>query len=187
MKIQNCISIFGLFLLLTICFSCKDKDDDQSQGDPEVDPLEACCETPPLEATFGAIKAVLPNAFTPNGDGTNDIFFALGNDSLKIISSFQIYNDGSLIFEKLDFVAKSPTFGWDGIMPDGTKAPDGVYPYQVTLVNSQNEEMTFEAEICLRATFPLECVELEDQCAFGVQHDGEGGHDPNLPTYEECN
>lgn len=65
----------------------------------------------------------LPNAFTPDGDGINDIFKAVLNfipeEFLMII-----YNrNGIKIFQ-----SKDPDEGWDGRI-NGVKAPEGVYMY----------------------------------------------------------
>lgn len=51
----------------------------------------------------------VPNAFSPNGDGNNDIIYAKGW-GLKELIAFKIYNRfGELIFESNDFDK-----GWDG-------------------------------------------------------------------------
>ncbi len=65
-----------------------------------------------------------PNAFTPNGDGNNDVFRFLGTEFLTEFS-YIIYNrQGTIVFEgdsKDDF--------WDGTNKDGVKCPQGVYGY----------------------------------------------------------
>ncbi len=64
----------------------------------------------------------IPNAFTPNGDGTNDMFLVYGT-AIKIMQ-LKIYNQwGGLVFESYD-IAK----GWDG-MYHGNNASAGVYTY----------------------------------------------------------
>lgn len=51
----------------------------------------------------------VPNAFSPNGDGNNDIIYAKGW-GLKELIAFKIYNRyGELVFESNDF-----DHGWDG-------------------------------------------------------------------------
>jgi gliding motility-associated-like protein len=66
----------------------------------------------------------LPNAFTPNGDGVNDVFYVRGGPFVTI--DLQIYNGwGELIFQTTD-----PLFGWDGTYK-GEPEINGVYTYTV--------------------------------------------------------
>lgn len=64
----------------------------------------------------------LPSAFTPDGDGLNDVFAVSGtgivNFRLRIFDRW-----GHLVFETED-----PAQGWDGSI-DGKKPVPGVYPY----------------------------------------------------------
>ena len=54
-----------------------------------------------------ACEIFIPNAFSPNNDGLNDIFKPSGNVTLK---SMQIYNRwGELVYE-----SSEGEFGWDG-------------------------------------------------------------------------
>ncbi len=65
----------------------------------------------------------LPNAFSPNADGRNDLFRPRSICIRDI--NFIIYNRwGNPVFESTD-VAK----GWDGNTPEGEKANPGVYVY----------------------------------------------------------
>ena len=66
----------------------------------------------------------LPTAFTPNGDGLNDDFGAVGEG----IEAYQliIYNRwGQIIFESKNINEK-----WDGNY-NGKQAPPGVYSYEL--------------------------------------------------------
>ena len=191
MKIKNCFSILSLLLVLCVCFSCKDNDDDQPMDDPmpEVDPLETCCATPPTGGEFGDIKVYLPNAFTPNGDGINDIFYVQGNQSLETISinSLQIFANADVVFEQNDFLANNPGFGWSGLNMDGVMLPDSVYSYSLNFISPTNGNVTLLGEVCMRSGATYDCVDMEDQCAFATQHDGEGGFEATLATLEDCN
>lgn len=72
----------------------------------------------------------IPNAFTPNSDGSNDIY----KPSFAVLPSkytFIIYNRyGSKVFE-----TKNLSEGWNGILPDGKKALEGAYIFYIKLEN----------------------------------------------------
>lgn len=58
---------------------------------------------------FPDIKVLVPTAFSPNGDGNNDIMYARGSGIKKLLS-FKIYNRlGQLLFVSYD-----ENDGWDG-------------------------------------------------------------------------
>lgn len=68
----------------------------------------------------------IPNTFTPNGDGTNDILYARSR-TLAQVSSFRIFDRwGGMIFEGKDL-----EHGWDGTA-NGTPVEQGVYIYALT-------------------------------------------------------
>lgn len=69
----------------------------------------------------------VPNAFTPNGDGKNDIEYVYGASINSI--KFYVYNQwGQLIFQ-----STSMSYGWDGTYK-GNKQPVGVYVYYLEAV-----------------------------------------------------
>jgi len=72
----------------------------------------------------------LPNVFSPNGDGVNDLFSALVPYNYVESIHIQIYNRwGQVIFE-----TTNPDVDWDGKhMETGTLVPDGVYYYLCTV------------------------------------------------------
>ena len=73
-------------------------------------------------------KIFVPNVFTPNGDGFNDVHYIYGNTIASV--TIRYYNQfGQLIFE-----TKDQRRGWDGTV-GGRQQPVGVYIYvlQATL------------------------------------------------------
>jgi gliding motility-associated-like protein len=73
----------------------------------------------------------IPNTFTPNGDGINDVF----NVKITNIKSYhiRIYDRwGSLLYE-----SKNIGSSWDGIY-QGKQAPFGVYYYMIDAVGTDN-------------------------------------------------
>lgn len=72
-----------------------------------------------------SIRLYIPNAFTPNGDGKNDEFWI----EHQLISDFNIKimdRWGRLLYESNDI-----NFRWNGVGPDGTLLPEGVYVYAI--------------------------------------------------------
>jgi len=73
----------------------------------------------------GNCHIIVPNAFTPNKDGLNDIFRVLGT-SLITAFEMKIYNRwGQLVFQTTE-----KTKGWDG-SKGGQKQSTGAYVYQI--------------------------------------------------------
>jgi len=65
-----------------------------------------------------------PTAFTPNGDGNNDVFFVRGGPF--VYANFRIYNEwGEMIFSSND-----AQDGWDGTH-NGEEVPIGTYVYTI--------------------------------------------------------
>ena len=68
----------------------------------------------------------VPNAFTPNGDGVNDVFRVLGNTGRLESFRLRVFNRwGQLLFETSD-----KGKGWDG-RQSGGEAPLGAYAYML--------------------------------------------------------
>jgi gliding motility-associated-like protein len=68
----------------------------------------------------------IPNVFTPNGDGKNDVFDIQASG--MSVFQLEIYNRwGALLFE-----SESPSVKWDGRTMSGEEASDGTYFYILT-------------------------------------------------------
>ncbi|HRW90088.1 MAG TPA: PKD domain-containing protein [Flavobacteriales bacterium] len=71
------------------------------------------------------VDVVFPNVFSPNGDGINDVFTALGSPGDLACFTLHIYDRWGLqLFEGSG--AGAP---WDGRSQSGGAVPDGVYYY----------------------------------------------------------
>jgi len=71
----------------------------------------------------------LPNVFTPNGDGKNDLFTPISCTAFIETVTFVVYNRwGTKIYE-----TNNPALNWDGKTSDGQELPSGTYYYQVTV------------------------------------------------------
>ncbi|QHL86141.1 T9SS type B sorting domain-containing protein [Nibribacter ruber] len=89
-----------------------------------------------------AFQFYFPSAFTPNNDGLNDTFRAIG----KFASTFtlQVLNRwGQVIFESKDF-----TKGWDGTY-QGKPAPAGTYLYRFEATDVNGQRLTKSGPVTL--------------------------------------
>jgi hypothetical protein len=78
-----------IFCFLAILFnSCEKATDEPVATLPVI--YQGCCGTKPVEFTFGLSKVYIPNVFTPNGDGLNDIFFPFTNDDIVDVIDFTV-------------------------------------------------------------------------------------------------
>jgi gliding motility-associated-like protein len=90
----------------------------------------------------------LPNTFSPNGDGSNDMLYVRGV-GLDRVKSLRIFNRwGEIVFEQRDFPVNNQTSGWNGLYK-GNKAPSDVYIYQVEVFCENSEVIRFEGNVTL--------------------------------------
>ena len=82
----------------------------------------------------------VPNVFTPNGDGTNEIFKPVTTEIQKL--TMYIYNRwGEMIFETSDVNG-----GWDGKL-HGNDVPTGVYFWLIRYNENRSSALNIEKEI----------------------------------------
>jgi gliding motility-associated-like protein len=71
---------------------------------------------------------IIPNAFSPNNDGTNDVFHINGANIAEF--TMAIFDRwGQKVYETK---ATNLNEGWNGLYPDGKTAELGVYVYQIS-------------------------------------------------------
>lgn len=79
---------------------------------------------------------IVPNAFSPNKDGTNDVFHIWTNATILKIYSFKIYNRwGQVVFE-----SNSPDLQWDGTYA-GIPCPIETYFWTISFEDSIKGEL----------------------------------------------
>lgn len=60
-------------------------------------------------------RVFIPSAFSPNGDGLNDIFFVQGGSEVLRVISLQVFDRwGNAIFRRDDTPVNDIDYGWDG-------------------------------------------------------------------------
>lgn len=90
----------------------------------------------------------IPNTFSPNGDGQNDLFYprAKGYSTVK---NMQVFNRwGEMVFEKKDFPFNDPAAGWDGTYK-GSKLTADVYVYVVNVLCDNSEAFSLKGNVTL--------------------------------------
>lgn len=74
-------------------------------------------------------KVYIPNAFSPNLDGLNDIFMVHGGLGIVEVKTFKVFTrNGMLVYEADGFMPDTPENGWDGNF-NGKEMNTGVYVY----------------------------------------------------------
>ena len=90
----------------------------------------------------------IPNTFSPNGDGANDVFYPRGS-GLFSIRSLRIFNRwGEMVFEKNNFNPNDANSGWNGTYK-GLKLTPDVFVYTVEIVCDNSSILTFKGNIAL--------------------------------------
>ncbi|THU39976.1 PKD domain-containing protein [Niastella caeni] len=90
----------------------------------------------------------IPNTFSPNGDGVNDVFMVRGKGVYNV-HSLRIFNRwGHLVFEKRNFMANDPAAGWDGKI-NGRLADMDVYVYIVDIICDNSNIIPYKGNVAL--------------------------------------
>ncbi|WP_343744524.1 gliding motility-associated C-terminal domain-containing protein [Chitinophaga sp.] len=84
----------------------------------------------------------IPNLFSPNGDGVNDVLYVYGTAIAQL--EFRVYNQ----WGQLVFTSKDQRQGWDGTM-SGQKQPVGVYVYIVRATMQDGQVITKKGNVTL--------------------------------------
>ncbi|UEG49802.1 PKD domain-containing protein [Ferruginibacter lapsinanis] len=90
----------------------------------------------------------MPNTFSPNGDGANDVYYPRGTGifSIKTLRIFGRW--GELVYERSNFKANDATAAWDGTYK-GIKLTPDVYVYTMDVLCENNEVIPFKGNIAL--------------------------------------
>jgi gliding motility-associated-like protein len=90
----------------------------------------------------------LPNTFSPNGDGMNDVFYPRGK-GISLVKSLRIFNRwGQLIFERDNFPVNDRSAGWDGTYGGQKLSPDA-YIYLCEVICENNETIQLKGDVTL--------------------------------------
>ena len=93
-------------------------------------------------------QVFIPDAFTPNGDGINDIFLVRAK-GISTIRYLRIFNRwGELIFERDNFSPNIPALGWDGKIR-GVKGPPDVFVYTAEVLCDNGTSYIYKGNVSI--------------------------------------
>ncbi len=96
-----------------------------------------------ITTTGGSSDNIVPSAFTPNGDGLNDVFRISGNSFQRLVD-FSIYDRNGRVIFKTNTIGK----GWDGSY-NGAPQETGVFSYHVTVIQNDGNSKTYKGNVTL--------------------------------------
>ncbi|HXB07223.1 MAG TPA: gliding motility-associated C-terminal domain-containing protein, partial [Puia sp.] len=107
-----------------------------------------CAASGPITVkVYSAVR--IPNAFTPNGDGRNDVFYVMGGLPGSQVKDFSIFDRwGQRIFRVQGVASGDPAFGWNGRI-NGAVAPGGAYIYIVTMSSAGGAVEVYKGTVVL--------------------------------------
>ena len=90
----------------------------------------------------------MPNTFSPNGDGINEIFYPRGS-GVRSIRAMRIFNRwGEMVFQRQDISPNDPSAGWDGRYK-GRLLPPDVYVYFVDVICDNQGMVSKKGDVAL--------------------------------------
>lgn len=105
-------------------------------------------ETLPVTVTCNEGNVYVPNTFSPNNDGMNDVFFPRGK-GLSTARSLKIFNRwGGVVFQRNNFLINDATAGWNGMF-NNQPAPADVYVYELDVICENNQIINQKGNITL--------------------------------------
>ena len=92
----------------------------------------------------------IPNVFSPNGDGFNDVFMIFaGEGKVKNIEAFKVFDRwGELVFEDYNFQPNDPANSWDGMLRGEPMNP-AVFVYWAKVTFIDDETKLFKGDVTL--------------------------------------
>ncbi|MBI4649059.1 MAG: gliding motility-associated C-terminal domain-containing protein [Bacteroidia bacterium] len=127
-----------------------------------------CCSEPALSEQFTGGFIRIPNIFTPNGDGLNDILYVRGNGikNLKFVIKTSL---GKKLFETTDI-----SIGWDGTYKNEKKTGIFKYELEVETINGDNIEKKGKVCCISETDYSINCENCEFDLIFDDQFNGDG-------------
>lgn len=112
--------------------------------------VDGCVDSDSLTVTVIADqKTYIPNIFSPNGDGVNDLLSFRWGDSVSEITSFTIFDRwGNMVFLETNVLPSGADVAWDGRWK-GELMNSGVYTYKLEVLYRNGDQEVRYGDITL--------------------------------------
>ncbi|MCF8244908.1 MAG: gliding motility-associated C-terminal domain-containing protein [Saprospiraceae bacterium] len=98
---------------------------------------------------LGEGQVYVPTAFSPNDDGTNDLFRIYAGSSVKRVKNFFVFDRwGEMVYKYEDFDPKEPSRGWNGKL-DGKPMNPAVFVWFAEVEFVDGSMKVLEGEVTL--------------------------------------
>lgn len=158
---------FGVLILLPILISCKRQNIDKN-----------CCSSPPAVFSSETAHLGIPNIFTPDGDGANDLLFPLDSG----IANFEFHVKDK--FGKTMYLTTSSSFLWDGTHEG--KTLNGVYDYELNAKTQDGTSIEHIGKLCIISNYEGNCIQNSSSCVFDLEWTGSSFNTLTNDLYKPC-
>ena len=138
---------------LVSCFDCPDPTAfpfDNTTFTVTITDDDGCTAQDDVTVTVEKNRPIfIPNAFSPNFDGTNDTFVLYGGPGARTIQLLRVFNRwGALVYEGRDIPLGDESRGWDGTFK-GEDMNTDVFTFYALIEFIDNEVVLYEGSVTL--------------------------------------
>lgn len=91
----------------------------------------------------------IPNSFSPNGDGINDLFTVYGNGQVSAVRRLAVYDRwGNALYDQTELPLNDPSAGWDGAYRGRLMDP-GVYVWVAHIERADGQVRIYKGDVTL--------------------------------------
>ena len=136
--------------------------------------ISNCCNGNPQVTAIDSSVIAVPDIFTPNSDGINDIMYVLTRN-ISALTFTITKRSGKKVFE-----STSISTGWDGTVK-GKFSKEKEYKFTLTATTVNGKTLSLEGDLCLIRD---NCAKGSvSECFFATQFNGTT-FDRNIPNLE---